>query len=162
MKRPRRTTWHPGILFAGIGLILIAIVAVVLLGMPKDTRETVSVRAGDETYKLWVANTDESLAKGLSGVPSLRSDQGLFMEFPSEDDWGIWMKDMEVPLDIIWVNAQFEIVHVVESVSPEIGTTQTFRAPVSSKYVLELSSGSAARAAIQIGQTIKVETGEGQ
>ena len=73
------------------------------------------------------------------------------MKFPHDDTWGIWMKDMKVPIDIIWLNQHKRVVYIVKNASPELSTTMTFNPKEPARYVLELPAGSVDKAAIKSG-----------
>ena len=62
-------------------------------------------------------------AQGLSGVSSLDVNEGMLFVFPNKTRTTFWMKDMKIPLDIIWV-ADHKVVFIHENVPlPEPGTT---------------------------------------
>jgi len=73
------------------------------------------------------------------------------MAFPEDGKWGIWMKDMYVPLDIVWLDSKKKVVHIVTDASPELSTTKTFVPKDPSRYVLELPAGSVQKAGIKRG-----------
>ena len=75
------------------------------------------------------------------------------MVFEGDQAWGIWMKDMKVPLDIVWLDNTKKVVHIEEKVSNELGTDSIFVPKKPSRYVIELPSGSVKKAGIKIGQT---------
>lgn len=100
-----------------------------------------------------VADTPIEREKGLSGTHFINDKNGMFFIFDKADEQGFWMKDMDIPLDIVWINDSNQIVHIEENVSP---TTypKVFKPDVLAKYVLELNAGYVARHDIKIGDTI--------
>lgn len=141
--------------------ILVALVAYTVIDFsathfqPKTDGVATTFKGG--TAYLRLANTDETLKKGLSGVTDLKSDQGLLMVFPTSDTWGIWMKDMKIPIDIVWLNSSKKVVYIVRDASPELSTKRTFTPPEPSRYVIELNSGAAARYMINVGDIVSFE-----
>ena len=76
------------------------------------------------------------------------------MVFDTEDRWGIWMKDMKTPLDILWLNSRKEVVYIITDASPELGTSTTFAPTDPALYVIELPAGSVKQAAIKTGDLV--------
>jgi uncharacterized membrane protein (UPF0127 family) len=108
---------------------------------------------GGKTFIVDVANTKYSLEKGLSGREPLSDDQGMLFIFPTEDEYGFWMKDMKFPIDIIWINSQMKIVHIEKSVSPN--TYPKILTPTAPAiYVLEISAGQSDLLNIKIGDSV--------
>jgi uncharacterized membrane protein (UPF0127 family) len=44
---------------------------------------------------------------------SLDKDKGMLFVFYEEDNYEFWMKNTYIPLDIIWINSENEIVDIV-------------------------------------------------
>ncbi len=137
------------IISASLVLILIVVAAA---NVNKLQKPTTQVTINSTVYNLTLADTETELMSGLSGVEKLDSNGGLLMQFPSDDTWGIWMKDMKIPLDIIWLNKDKKVVYIKENVNPDLGTSTVMRPDEPCRYVLELTDGSVRRAEIRVGQ----------
>ena len=46
---------------------------------------------------------------------NLDEDAGMLFAFPEEDYHGVWMRNTLIPLDILWVNTNYEIVHIISA-----------------------------------------------
>lgn len=136
------------LLVAGFFVVLIALVVSFMI---TSFRPTVEARAESGVYSLWLANTEAARIQGLSGVESLQPNGGLLMHFPEDGLHAIWMKDMKIPLDIIWLDSNKQVVYMVTNAAPELSTTKTFVPTNPARYVLEVSAGSAGDAGIRIG-----------
>lgn len=112
-----------------------------------------AITLGTVTFRAGVADTDEERAKGLSGRSSLGEGEALLFVFPYAGSWGIWMKDMLFPIDIVWADAEGRIVTVRERVAPET-FPEAFYPSEPSLYVVELPAGAAARHRIVPGGKI--------
>lgn len=103
-----------------------------------------------------VADTPASLEQGLAGVETLSVDRGMLLVFPEAGQHGIWMKGMRIPLDIVWLNEEGKVVHVVEEApvptDPQDLPVYTNLDPA--KYVLELAAGTAGSTGIEVGDTL--------
>lgn len=95
---------------------------------------------GETKVMASIASTTDSRIKGLSGTPYLPAEIVKLFVFEKSDNWGFWMQDMQYGLDIIWVSAEAEIVHLEKSVSP-ITYPKIFTPDFPALYVLETRAG---------------------
>ncbi len=108
-----------------------------------------------EQWRLEVARKSEDLVKGLSGRPNLPPGRGLLMDFSRDGYHGIWMKDMNFPIDIIWLDSGFSVVKIQERAQPS-DYPRVYVPPVPARYVLEVPAGAAAR--LKAGDKLRLET----
>ncbi len=87
-----------------------------------------------------VANTPKARTQGLSGRASLKEDEGMLFIFDSSGIYTFWMKDMNFPIDIIWINQNLEVVYIKKNATPE-SYPATFGPEENALYVLEVVSG---------------------
>ena len=87
-----------------------------------------------------IANTDAERTQGLSGRASLPAGTGLLFVFESPGKYGFWMKDMNFPIDIVWLGDGMLPVGIEKNVSPD-SYPQVFYPPVPVRYVLEVNAG---------------------
>lgn len=153
MDRPSSLLWRPATTHILVGGLVVLLVGLVIAYIISTFQPTVPLRIGSGVYHLWVADTEGERAQGLSGVPKLKPSGGLLMKYDTDAEWGIWMKDMEIPLDIIWLDKDKKVVHIVKDAAPELSTDVTFTPPEDARYVVELSAGSAKKAGIKKGAT---------
>ncbi|HEY8992346.1 MAG TPA: DUF192 domain-containing protein [Candidatus Microsaccharimonas sp.] len=154
--------WRPhttGIVIGGLVLILVALVASY---MTTNFQPTTEVRIGSGVFNTGLATTDSVRKKGLSGVENLDASGGLLMVFQADSAWGIWMKDMKIPIDIIWLNNEKKVIYIVTDASPDLGTSKIFTPNDPARYVLEVQAGSVKRSAIKIGDTASFTLKENQ
>ncbi len=132
-------------------LIGVAIVASVLLSTYFITNNNDNnVVIGDLIISAEIAETSDEQRLGLSGRESLESDSGMLFVFKDEGDYGFWMKDMKIPLDIIWVDSERKIVHIERDVSPDT-YPQVIKSPTPAQYVLEINAGLSDSNSLNIG-----------
>jgi uncharacterized membrane protein (UPF0127 family) len=101
------------------------------------------------TYHVIVVNTEATREQGLSGRKKLDPDQGMFFIFDKQAKYSFWMKDMNFPIDIIFIN-DHKIVTIFNSVpAPTSGTKLSqlplYTATAPANYVLEVNAGEAAK-----------------
>lgn len=96
--------------------------------------------SGDLSIPITIADTPEEQEQGLSGTDSLTEGTGKLFVFKTPAIYGFWMKDMQYPLDIIWIGTDMRIVSISEYVTPESYPT-VFYPPQAVGYVLEVNAG---------------------
>lgn len=96
------------------------------------------IEINDKEYTVKVAKTEEERQKGLQGVKELPKDEGMLFIFDEPDTVGMWMKDTLIPLDIIFINEDMEVISVYKG-KPE---TEDIAEEDNVKYVLELNQDS--------------------
>ncbi len=143
-------TW---LFIAVVVVAIVAIIAILIVGMMQPR---VTVQLGDGVFKAQVARTDSELKRGLSGVSEFSKDQALLFVFPKDDTYGVWMKDMRIPIDIVWLDKNKKVIHAVSNATPE-SYPKTFRPPKPARYIVELASGTIKTRAIKIGVIAKFD-----
>jgi uncharacterized protein len=89
-----------------------------------------------------VADTPQASERGLSGTVSLPKDAGMLFIFVVPGKYGFWMKDMNYPIDMVWIGADKKVLGIARDVKPE-SYPEVFYPPSPMSYVLELNSGGA-------------------
>lgn len=115
----------------------------------------ITIKVGDKEYKVKEARTDEELENGLRGVKELPDDEGMLFYMPDELTQQVFtMEDMEIPLDIIFINQDQEVVAVSNDCKPGqkfvVSTTEYLEEGDYIAYVLEVNPNSG----IKVGDTV--------
>ena len=144
--------WRPSITTGIVGIFIVFLIVAGLSVLFQNNKPSTRVQLGSGMFNARVVSSDADREKGLSGVESLDTFEALLMVFPNDAKWGIWMKDMSIPLDIAWLDSNKKVVYIETNISPELSTTKTFSPKVPARYVLEMSAGSVERSGIKINQ----------
>ena len=88
-----------------------------------------------------VADTQILRQQGLSNRRSLGDYQGMLFIFDTSGIYPFWMKDMYIPLDIIYISDSYYIVDILKDVQPCSSICTSFVSNVEFRYVLEVKSG---------------------
>lgn len=112
--------------------------------------DKIILRIGEHELQVEAADTDAERTLGLSGRNELSEDRGLLFVFPTSGNHGIWMKDMNFPIDIIWLDEDKKVVHIEREVRPET-FPYVFYPKAPAKYVLEVANTSSFDLGIDIG-----------
>ena len=134
-------------------IISLFLIIIVVITFTFNLQSKTEVHIGASVFNVEVASDTISREKGLSSVEKLRPNEGLLMIFERDDSWGIWMKDMKIPIDIVWLNSDKKVVHIVTDASPDLSTSKTFYPESPARYVLEISAGTVRRSGIKLDQT---------
>jgi uncharacterized membrane protein (UPF0127 family) len=133
--------------------LVIALLAVFpklgIFGAQENTQGK-TLKINDVTINVGIADTDEKRVQGLSGREKLSENEGLLFVFEKEGYYGFWMKDMNFPIDIIWLDKDKKVIKIESSISPET-YPKVFSPSSLSLYVLETNSGFAQKSKIKIG-----------
>ena len=105
-----------------------------------------------------VADTVEKRSLGLGKRSGLENGWGMLFVFEKRKQHGFWMKDMQFPLDIIWLE-NHRIVHILRNVQPAKSgvTPPVLTPPVVGNIVLEIDAGRADDLKLQVGQRLKYQ-----
>jgi uncharacterized membrane protein (UPF0127 family) len=120
-----------------VGLLLMGTIVSMLLPQP-----VAEVTLRGRTYSVVVAANAAIRERGLSDIRTFASGTGMLFVFGHDDIWRFWMKDMHYGLDIVWLNAKKEVVHVAHNATPA-SYPHVFTPPQESRYVLEVPAGDA-------------------
>ena len=110
------------------------------------------IEIGDKEYNVTCARTEEERIKGLQGVTELKDDEGMLFFFEEPQTVGFWMKDTKVPLDIIFISEDMEVISVYQG-EPE---NENIAEEDNVKFVLEVNQGSG----IEEGDELDIEEDE--
>jgi len=145
-------------------MILIFLVVVVILGIlvasylsmsgePSDLK-TANFLIGEKKLEVEIADSASARATGLSYRKSLDDDKGVYFIFDSLGSHSFWMKDMNFPIDIIWIKDD-KIVGVAENVPHQPGAQlwqlKSYAPPEPVNRVLEVNAGWFSKNGIKIG-----------
>ncbi|MDA1169487.1 MAG: DUF192 domain-containing protein [bacterium] len=100
-----------------------------------------------QTINLALANTPEKQSKGLGGCKYVPENSGMYFSFEQSNTHTFWMKDMLIPIDIIWIQGS-SVVGIEKNVpnlpldTPDEELPK-YTSPVPVDAVLEVGAGMA-------------------
>lgn len=106
-----------------------------------------------ESETVLVAHTNELRTQGLSDTLSIAPYAGMLFVFSTDSFYSIWMKDMNYPIDILWLDSMYRVVHIEAQADPA-EFPRTYVSDVPARYVLELPAGNAVERGIYIGSQL--------
>jgi|APHM01.1.fsa_nt_gi Uncharacterized conserved protein len=99
-----------------------------------------------------VADTPEERKTGLQGREKLSNYEALLLDFDQPSNHKIWMKDTHVPLDIVFMDEDANVIDIKQG---EPQDTTRLSADENVSYVLELKRGKAEDFGIEPGNSME-------
>ncbi len=99
-----------------------------------------TVQIGGKAISVELVTTQAEQNKGLGGRTGLSADTGMLFIFDHPDRYAFWMKDMNFPIDIIWISEDLHVIYIKKDAKPEL-YPETYGPSMNAKYVLEVPSG---------------------
>jgi len=102
------------------------------------------------TWDVEIANDNNTRTNGLSNRQALYGKKGMLFVFTKEAEQSFWMKDMLIPIDIIFFDSNWQIVLIEANIQPN-SFPKVFGGKVKSQYVLEINAQEANIYGLQVG-----------
>lgn len=144
-----------------IFLGIIAILLIVFLANYKDNHsENLSIKEvclgedvaeGHNCFNVELAESLAEKSKGLMNRESLCDGCGMLFVYEELGDYNFWMKNTLIPLDIIWLDEQYRVVHIANAIPCKTENCEVYSPEVDSLYVLEINGGKAKQIGLEVG-----------
>lgn len=135
-------------------LIPLIVSCILLLGCTQNQKVIIN----EKGFYVEIADNPAERAKGLMFRKELKEDSGMLFIFPNNEKHSFWMMNTFIPLDIIWIDENLEIVYIHENAQPCKDECNSIMPDRDAKYVLEIDSGLAEKYKIKIGDKIKINS----
>ncbi len=129
--------------FVPTGMVMF-LVLTMLGGCFSPTKPYVSLKSknGNQDFHVEIADTRDERTKGLMFRESLAERDGMLFIFEDNSEKTFWMKNTFLPLDIVFMNENKEIVHILRNAEPcTEDICPKFSSQLPSRYVLEINAG---------------------
>lgn len=146
------------LLIGGAIAVAIAVGLAIFLSTPQREGDYRSLAVGAHTYRVEIADTLATQARGLSGRESLAPGEGMLFVFSDSSPRTFWMYEMRFPIDIIWIN-DHKVIGWADNapISASSVMPATFSSPFAADMVLELPAGTVARDGIMVGSAVELK-----
>lgn len=126
-------------------------------GPPPDRGALVVRDAFGGAHRLMVeiADTSPLRSRGLMWRSELPDGNGMLFIFPAQVVQSFYMRNTFIPLDMIFIDRDFQVVGVVQWAEPQTLTSRVVAQP--SLYVLEVPGGWASRNGVRAGSSVELE-----
>lgn len=112
------------------------------------------LKLGDQMFSFVVAADPDSRRDGLMGR-ELAPQTGMLFDFPEGTRPAIWMYNMQISLDLLFVGAGGHVQYVFAEVAPCQQTPcDIYQAAAPLRYVLEVPAGTVQALGIKVGDQL--------
>jgi uncharacterized protein len=136
--------------------VLLIIVTVLLIFFFNSHSSYVSING--KKIKVEIADTETRMERGLMHRTSLNENSGMLFVYPDPEIRSFWMKNMLIPLDIIFIGGDFRIVDIKRDFLPCSGDVcLSYVSNSAAKYVLEVNSGFSEKNNLTVGESVEIQ-----
>lgn len=135
-----------------IGTLLAAVGFTAYFVLLPHLQPHLTLRIGDGVFKARVITPKEHAKNGIQNINRLREDKAVLHMYSTDGLWPIEMKDRHEPFDLVWLNDEKKVIHIVKNASAESTPSTSFSPLVNARYMIELRGGIVDSKAIRIDQ----------
>jgi len=138
-----------------IAFVLIVQIGYYFLFKNEIDLEKTNIIINQQSYTMWVADSDEERSQGLQNVKKLKDDQGMIFKFDESNNISFWNKNTLIDLAILWVDGStvVGIDHLPQQSSNEIVSVSS---PQKVSQVIELNNNQIEINKIKVGDKIAI------
>lgn len=107
-------------------------------------------------FDIEIAESDYEIQTGLMHRQSMQIDRGMLFIFPDIRMRSFYMKNIYIPLDIIYLDSHKHIVSIQENAKPLDETSLPSLFPA--QYVLEINAGLSEKLNLKVGDNMEFTT----
>ncbi len=120
---------------------------------------TEEIRVGNAVFSVELATTTLEQMRGLSFRSGLAEGKGMLFIFSSGGIQNFWMKDMNFPIDMIWISGN-TVAGFAQNADPQPGVPlwrlTIYTSPNGVDKVLEVPAGTVAKDGIMLGDPVVI------
>ncbi len=159
MNKNRKNSKSGFVKIVSVVIILVFILFIVLFNLPQTSKDVKSnvkqtsikfVKEGELTFQklngeyiskidIEIADTDNKRTRGLMDRISMKENHGMLFLFSYNRIQSFWMKNTVIPLDMIFVNSDNEIVTIQKNAIPF--DTGSYASTKPASIVIEVNAG---------------------
>jgi len=116
------------------------------------------IQVGGNELSVEIADTDALKQRGLSGRENLASEAGMLFIYSDREVRYFWMKEMKIPLDVIWI-AGDKVIGVQENIpfQSKDGQVVRFQSNARAGMVLEVNAGWIKSHNVKVGDEVDIK-----
>ncbi|MEL0166611.1 MAG: DUF192 domain-containing protein [Pseudomonadaceae bacterium] len=132
-----------------------ALIGVLLTSAAPVLGATETIRLADTEFVMEVVADPDSRRQGLMGREELPFGTGMLFDFPEGTRPAIWMRNMVISLDLVFVAADGRIAHLFPRVPPCADLPcAIYQADGPLRWVLELPAGTVDKLGLKVGDNL--------
>jgi hypothetical protein len=141
--------------------IIILASLILFLGCNTSSKQA-SVQINNTIYSVKSAISSTEQIQGLMYIEQMPEDEGMLFIFKEDAERSFWMKNMLIPLDIIYINSNNKIVSISRNAVPCTVTDKnqtkcpSYKSEKPAKYVLEINAGESLKQGFNVNDNVKI------
>ena len=135
-----------------MSIVIVAVILILVIPLWNEKKEIGEVCFYSTCLKVEVVETREAMMKGLMYRESLGKYEGMLFLYQEEGLHSFWMKNMNFPIDIIWIAQDMKIVYILEEVPPcKTDICPIYKPDEQAQYILEVNANFSRDHGIEVG-----------
>ena len=102
-----------------IGGLLAAVGATAYFVLLPQLQPHLTLRLGDGVFNARFISPTEYAKNGNQSIDELRQGKAVLRMYNDEGQWSMEMKDRQKPFDLVWLDGNKKVVHIVKNASAE-------------------------------------------
>ena len=111
------------------------------------------IKVEDKEYIVDIAETEEEKKEGLQGITELSDNEGMLFVYDDPQQVSFWMKGVDIPLDIVFINDEDEVISVAQGQPND----ETPIVEDNVMFVLEVAANSGIKAGDEVDLGLKAD-----
>ncbi len=149
-----------------ISFVIVLVSLSILVAISKGYHENgdlkyqgnIVVKIKDKPFRMDIAKTSGERKLGLMYKESLDLNEGMIFIYTKEKKYSFWMKNTMIPLDIIWLNKNKNVVHISKNTQPcKQNDCPSIKPNRRAIYVLEINANLSDKLGLSIGDSIEFD-----
>jgi len=138
-----------------ISLILIIVISVVIFFKlsKKQPLSKIDININNKSFCLEIAKSITQKSRGLSNRHNLCPNCGMIFVYRKESIYPFWMKNTLIPLDIIWINKDGQVVDIIQGKPKDLSILTPKGKAL---YIIELNKDMSINLNLNIGDQIQI------
>ncbi|MCH8003072.1 MAG: DUF192 domain-containing protein [Nanoarchaeota archaeon] len=137
-------------------VMLMLLFLIILTSCSKQSVVLVDNGVGNIIVNVEIADSLEERSSGLMFREFLDENSGMLFVFDDEDYYSFWMKNTLIPLDIIFISENLEIVDIIYAEPCREDSCKSYKPIKPAKYVLEVNGNFTIKNDVKIGNKIVI------
>ncbi len=138
-------------------LLLTGVLLFAVMLVRAEAPEEPWVEVAGKRYWVEIAADPASRARGLMFREAMPDNAGMLFIWPRPEPRAFWMRNTRIPLDIIYLSPDLEIVAWSLDTPPcRTRNCPSYPSRAPAQYVLEVNAGEMARLGARIGEKVRI------
>ncbi len=134
-------------------VMLVALTPFAAATADTDGKLHIVTQNGRFTFSVEIADTPDKRSQGLMFRKSMAEDAGMLFTFERDQVASFWMKNTEIPLDMLFIARDGRIADMHRNAQPH--SLRSIRSKMPVFAVLEINAGLTSRLGIRVGDRVE-------